>query len=113
DPPVVTSRTHPEGQWSKNTDAIVEWTKPVDDSGIVGYATLVDKNPDTNPSIQNLRYSASRSYVNNLDDGITYFHIRAIDGAGNMSRTVHYKLQVSSNPLAMPVIVSPTHPENG
>ncbi len=110
--PVVMSRTHAEDQWSRETAAVVTWKKPYDESGIAGFATLVDKNPDTNPTIQNLRYDASSALVSGLDDGISYFHIRTVDGAGNMSRTVHYRLQVSSNPLAMPVIVSTTHPEN-
>jgi len=111
--PAVVSRTHPEDSWSRDTAAEITWKKPFDESGIAGYATLIDKNPDTNPTIQNQRYDASSTLVTGLDDGITYFHIRTIDGAGNMSRTVHYRLQVSSNPLAMPVIVSSTHPENG
>jgi len=111
--PVVSSRTHPEDQWSRENVAEITWKKPSDESGIAGFATLVDKNPDTNPTIQNQRYDASSALITSLDDGITYFHIRTIDGAGNMSRTVHYRLQVSSNPLAMPVIVSSTHPENG
>jgi len=111
--PVVISRTHPEERWSRETAAEITWKKPADESGIAGYATLIDKNPDTNPTIQNQRYDASSALITGLDDGITYFHIRSIDGAGNMSRTVHYRLQVSSNPLAMPVIVSSTHPENG
>lgn len=111
--PVVTSRTHPEDQWSRETAAEISWKKPFDESGIAGFATLIDKNPDTNPTIQNQRYDASSTLITGLDDGITYFHIRTIDGAGNMSRPVHYRLQVSSNPLAMPVIVSSTHPENG
>lgn len=111
-PPAVYSRTHPENSWSKNTEAVIEWTKPGDDSGVAGYATLVDNNPESIPSIQNYRYDVNRAYLTGLNDGITYFHIRAIDGAGNMSRTVHYKIQVSANPLAMPLVVSPTHPEN-
>ena len=48
--------------------------------------------------------------VADLDDGVSYFHI-PVDGAGNYSRTVHYKLQVSRSPLPAPVVVSPTHPE--
>lgn len=111
--PVVASRSHPEDGWSRDTAAVITWSKPFDESGIAGYATLIDKNPDTNPTIQNQRYDASSTLITGLEDGITYFHIRTIDGAGNMSRTVHYRLQVSSNPLAMPVIVSTTHPENG
>ena len=111
--PSVSSRTHPEDSWTKETAAEISWKKPYDESGIAGFATLVDKNPETNPTIQNMRYDASSTLVTGLDDGITYFHIRTVDGAGNMSRTVHYRLQVSANPLAMPVIVSSTHPENG
>ncbi|NLV68567.1 MAG: hypothetical protein GXY14_12930 [Spirochaetes bacterium] len=109
--PLVRSRTHPVNTWTRNTDAVIEWTRPSDESGIAGYATITDRNPDTNPNIQNLRYDVNTAMVNNLEDGVTYFHIRAVDGAGNMSRTVHYKLQVSANPLAMPVVISTTHPE--
>ena len=109
--PVVRSRTHPPDTWTRNTDAVIEWSRPSDESGIAGYATISDRNPGTNPMIQNLRYDVNSASVNGLEDGVTYFHIRAVDGAGNMSRTIHYKLQVSSNPLAMPVVVSTTHPE--
>ncbi len=111
-PPEVFSRSHPENRWSRENSAVVNWKKPFDESGIAGYAMITDKSPNTNPTIQNQRGDASSALLTGLDDGITYFHIRAIDGAGNMSRTVHYKLQVSSNPLSIPVIVSPTHPEN-
>lgn len=111
-PPNVYSRTHPEKKWSKNRDAVVDWSSAADDSGIAGYATLVDNSPDSIPSIQNNRYDVNKAYLNGLNDGITYFHIRAVDGAGNMSRTVHYPIHVSANPLAMPLVISPTHPEN-
>ena len=47
----------------------------------------------------------------NITDGISYYHIRAVDGAGNFSRTIHYKLQLAVNPLPGPVIVSPTNPQ--
>lgn len=110
--PSVFSSSHPEDKWSRENSAVIRWNKPSDESGIAGFATITDKNPYTNPTIQNQRSDASSTLVTGLDDGITYFHIRTIDGAGNMSRTVHYKLQVSSNPLAQPIVVSATHPEN-
>ncbi len=112
DPPEVFSSTHKENRWTRRTDAVIQIRKPYDDAGIAGYATLINNNPDTNPSIQNYRFDTKRISLSGLDDGITYFHIRTIDGAGNMSRTIHYRLQVSSNPLAMPVIVSSSHPES-
>jgi len=109
--PLIYSKTHSQGRWTRERDAVIKWKKPRDESGIAGYATLVDNKPDTAPTIQNFRYDRSETVINGLNDGITYFHIRAIDGAGNMSRTIHYKLLVSSNPLSMPVIISPTHVE--
>ncbi len=110
--PSVNSSSHPEDKWSRENSAVIRWNKPYDESGIAGYASITDKNSYTNPTIQNQRSDASSTLLTGLDDGITYFHIRTIDGAGNMSRTVHYKIQVSSNPLATPVIVSSTHPQN-
>jgi len=110
--PSVYSLSHPGDKWSRENSAVIRWTKPADESGIAGFATMTDKNSNTNPTIQNQRSDASSILITGLDDGITYFHIRSIDGAGNMSRTVHYKLQVSANPLAQPIIVSTTHPEN-
>ena len=111
--PSVYSSSHPEDKWSRENSAVINWKKPSDESGIAGFATMTDKNPNTNPTIQNQRSDSSSILITGLDDGVTYFHIRTIDGAGNMSRTVHYKLQISSNPLAQPIVVSATHPENG
>lgn len=110
--PQVFSTSHPEEKWSRENSAVIKWIKPSDESGVAGYAAITDKNPYTNPTIQNQRSDSSSILVTGLEDGITYFHIRTIDGAGNMSRTVHYKIQVSSNPLSTPVVISPTHPEN-
>lgn len=117
--PVVYSITHPEGTWSKNPVAEIRWKQPADESGITGYAVMITKPSDpvqmreANPSIQNMAGAIDRRTISELDDGITYFHIRAIDGAGNWSRTVHYRIQTSINPLPVPVLISPTHPEPG
>ncbi len=113
--PVVFSPTHPLGQWSKKPVAVIQWKPPADESGIVGYATLVNRSTDLarvddiNPTIQNVNANITRRVIPSLEDGITYFHIRAIDGSGNFSRTIHYRIQVSANPLPIPVIVSSTH----
>jgi hypothetical protein len=113
--PLVYSTTHPAGQWSKNSVAVIRWKPPADESGIVGYATLVNRSADMarvediNPTIQNINANITRRVIPSLEDGIAYFHIRAIDGSGNFSRTIHYRIQVSANPLPIPVVVSPTH----
>ena len=108
-PPRVFSATHQDGAWSRNSSAIIEWTPPQDESGIIGYATTIvtpsTEQPavvDLNPDVQTNSADVRRAIIPNLEDGVTYFCIRAIDGAGNFSRTIRYKLQVSSNPLPMP-----------
>ena len=117
--PVLYSPTHPEGTWSRNRVGDVRWKQPADESGIAGYAVMVTKPSDpvqmreANPTIQNMGGAVDRRTIPDLDDGITYFHIRAIDGAGNWSRTVHFRLQTSITPLPVPLLISPSHPEPG
>jgi hypothetical protein len=116
EPPVVYSPSHPENVWSKTSKAVIKWTQPADESNITGYAVFLKKPedynlPDIDPSIPNLEGNVTEYRTQDLNDGISYFYIRAVDGAGNFSRTVRYKIQVSRNPLSMPVVKSTTHPE--
>lgn len=111
-PPEVKSKTHPFEKWTKSSNAVVYWNKPRDESGIAGYAYIVNDEPYFNPVVQNVEPNISRIRVSFLKDGVNYFHIRSIDGAGNFSRTVHFPLLISSTPLPMPIVSSPTHPEN-
>ncbi len=116
EPPVVYSQTHPENAWSKLSRAVIKWKPPKDESNITGYAILLkraeDYNlPDIDPTIPNIAGNITEYQTPELEDGISYFNIRAIDGAGNYSRTVRYKIQVSKNPPSMPVVTSRTHPD--
>lgn len=111
EPPNVYSATHPVNAWSRRPVAVINWKSPPDESGIAGYAVMVDGNPYTNPPIMNEKPYVGAKTTPELEDGVHYFHIRSFDGAGNASRTVHYRLQVCSNPLPLPSITSPTHPE--
>lgn len=111
EPPTLFSRTHPENIWSRSLQAVIEWEPPKDESGIVAYAVITNRLLDFNPTIENVGPSIKSMKIPNLDDGIVYFHIRAIDGAGNFSRTIHYKIQVSGNPPPIPFVFSSTHPE--
>ena len=110
--PVVFSETNPEGKWSRLPYAVIRWRPPKDESGIAGYATLLNEIPDFNPTVVNLKPGITEERItDNLSDGVSYFHIRVVDGAQNFSRTIHYKLQLALNPLPSPVVVSPTHPQ--
>lgn len=110
-PPIVSSETNPEGVWSRLPYVTMNWKPQADESGIAGYAVIVNELPDFNPTVMNRKPNQTSERLTDLKDGITYFHIRAVDGAGNFSRTVHYKLQVAVNPLPAPAIVSQTHPQ--
>ncbi len=110
--PVVFSETNPEGIWSRLPYIVMQWRPPRDESGIAGYAALRNNLPDFNPTVVNMKPNVTQEKItDNITDGISYYHIRAVDGAGNFSRTIHYKLQLAVNPLPGPVIVSPTHPQ--
>jgi hypothetical protein len=107
----VMSATHPLAGWSDQQVATLQWQIPADESGIDGYATIVNQIPDFDPTVRNLEGNTTRLNITVNEDGVHYFHIRAIDRAGNYGRTVHYPLRVSRNPLPLPDVESPTHPE--
>lgn len=109
--PRVSSITHPPDKWRRSSTAQIEWSIPKDESGIVGFAAIDNTIPDFNPTLQNYKTSITKIRIAGLDDGVNYFHIRAVDGAGNLSRTIHYPLKVSQNPPVPPVVTSRTHPE--
>jgi hypothetical protein len=110
EPPALYSDTNPTGRWSRLPYAEIRWRPRHDESGIAGYAVAMNERPDFNPlPVVNLNANVTKRRYNELNDGVSYFHIRAIDNAGNVSRTAHYKLMVSANPLPEPVIVSQTH----
>ena len=111
EPPRVFSRSNPVDVWTKNRTAVIEWTTPADESGVAGFASLLTDNPETIPTVQNLSEKTRKETIFSVRDGVTYYHLRTIDGAGNYSRTIHYPLRVSSTPLPMPLIESKTHPE--
>ncbi|MBN2039970.1 MAG: exo-alpha-sialidase [Spirochaetes bacterium] len=113
-PPIIYSSTHPEDKWVKSSRAVIRWSPPEDESGIAGYATFLKKPDDyseidIDPTVPNIEGNIRQFITPELEDGISYFYIRAIDGAGNYSRTVKYRLQVSKYPPSMPVISSSTH----
>jgi|GEM_PF-936365 len=107
--PAVRSATHPQGKWSNFASAELQWDIPKDDSEIAGFATIVNRDRFFNPTVQNLEAQENSARIPLLPDGISYFHIRTIDKAGNYSRTIHYPLMVSAGLLATPEIQSGTH----
>ncbi len=111
-PPVVASLTHPEDRWSRAPSALIEITPPEDEAGIKFYSIVVNQDPNYNPpDVETIPGRITRYQTVLLDDGVHYVHVRAIDNAGNVSKTVHYKLQISRSPAQISELKSTTHRE--
>ena len=92
--PVITSTTHPQqNAWYSATTASFDWTIP---AGVTSIETLIDKKPDTTPTVAYDR-SVSQRTVNDMADGVWYFHLRYMNSAG-WGPTSHYKVQIDSTP---------------
>ncbi|HTB22764.1 MAG TPA: hypothetical protein VK914_08670 [bacterium] len=113
--PVVRSTTHGSEAWSEEADAEFQWSVPPDASKIAGYYWLVDQAPATVPgppaAAGGSRYSTSpAASVKGLADGVWWFHVAAMDRAGNAGvQAGHYCVRVTHGPPPPP-LSSPTHP---
>jgi hypothetical protein len=112
DPVGIFSRTHALGQISKASDAIFQWPKPNDISGVESYAWVIDDQKETDPDLFNLNARATQITIPGFNGGAYYLHIKYRDKAGNVSPVKHYPFVVDSVPPSRPVITSTTH-ENG
>jgi len=79
--------------WSNDNTVTVTWTDSVDTggSGLDGYSILWDTSPATIPvATKNIEEGVQTTTSAALADGNShYFHIRAVDNAGNWVSTVH------------------------
>lgn len=70
---------------------VLRW-KATDTTGIAGYSYALDQQPGTVPPEEVAATSQSYRHEGTLDKGRWYFHLRAVDGAGNWGPTTHYAL---------------------
>ena len=101
--PTVTSASHTPNAWSVNPSVVVSWSGASDGagSGVAGYSILWDAAastlPDTTVDTTGATASSSRP------DGVTYFHLRTKDVAGNWTSTVHFgPLKIDTTPPTNP-----------
>ncbi|MGH7442858.1 MAG: carboxypeptidase-like regulatory domain-containing protein, partial [bacterium] len=115
-PPAPTPRclTHPGVAWFGTGDASFEWTVPSDPAKIAGYHWCVDSEPATLPGPGKGTYATEASAsVSGLADGTWWFHVAAVDRAGNVGiQAGHCRLHVARTPPP-PEVSSPTHPRPG
>jgi parallel beta-helix repeat protein len=95
--PTVTSSTHAvQTTWYSNNDPAFDWSGLTDTSGISGYSYILDTTPATTPDTTSEGTGTSTTYTN-VAEGISYFHVRARDGAGNWGTAVHYTIKVDTS----------------
>ena len=100
--PIVTSDTMPDVEsWYKYASTTLSWNVP---AGVTAVRTLVGSEPDSDPTaVQGL--SVKSKTLENLKDGVTYFHIKFQSTAG-WGPITHRKIQVDST---MPVVPVPEY----
>jgi hypothetical protein len=64
-----------------------------DTTGIVGYSYLIDQTPDTEPPTAPTGSAVSKQFADR-PSGLNWFHVRALDGAGNWGPASHWAVQV-------------------
>jgi hypothetical protein len=95
--PTISSSTHPDqNTWYSNDDPTFAWTIPSDLSGIAGYSYAFDQTPSTVPDNTIEPAGTSKFYLD-VVSGEWYFHIKAIDNAGNWGATSHYRIRILTN----------------
>ncbi len=107
--PELYSTTHPKEGWSRERVAVIRWKRPA--GGVGGYAIMINKSPRfvVQPLV-NLGPESDKFATPPLEDGIHYFHLRAMDAEGVPGKTAHYPLRVCADEPSAPLVESPTHP---
>jgi PKD repeat protein len=75
---------------------IFEWTAS-DSDGIAGYSYVLDGVVDT--VVDGISEGMATIKLYELSEGVYYFHVAALDGAGNWSETTHFEIHVTSSYL--------------
>ena len=90
--PTVISETHPDqNAWYQENIPKFSWSLP---AGTTGVRLLVGKLPNAAPSVSYIPAISSRE-LDELDDGVWYFHIRLRNSAG-WGDITHYKFQIDT-----------------
>ena len=92
--PVITSSTHPrQDSWYQSKSASFSWVIPSD---VTSIQTLLSKSPTSIPTIT-YDSSVSQRTINDLTDGVLYFHLRYQNSIG-WGPVAHYKIQIDTTP---------------
>ena len=91
----LASPTHPDpATWYASSAPSFTWSA-ADPSGIGGYRYQLDQSANTQPSIAYPSFGTSTTYTGKAD-GIWYFHLRALDRAGNWGPTTTEQVRIDT-----------------
>lgn len=94
--PMVVSPTHPDQtKWANNTTVIFEWSG---EEGATGYSYMLNDEPVVTPDDISEGPNTGVAYKN-LQDGMHYFHIKAIKG-NFWGGVTHYAVKIDATPPA-------------
>lgn len=86
---LITSPSHPQDVWKNSSDISISWISNDVTSGVKGFSYALSNNPTYIPD--SLIDTSNNSIIlQNIADGIWYFHIRALDNAGNWGDEITY-----------------------
>jgi len=92
--PAVSSPTNPQSTASYATSLVTfRWTTMGDPAGIAGYSYRLDTDPN-GVARTRIRTSEPRVSLGGLGTGVYYFHVRALDTAGNWGAGATYPVHV-------------------
>ena len=93
----IYSDTHSfQDHWYNNNSPTLGWNR---DPEVVGFSYVLDNKPNTIPDNQNISNDTSKSYQD-LNDGLWYFHIKALRKGGAWGTTTHYLIRIDTTPPA-------------
>ena len=87
--PNIISSSHTLGVWNLDKTIDVSWSAS-DSSGIAGYSYQWNLNSTTNPNTVSEGTNTTNTSGNRATSQSIYFHLRAVDEAGNWSSATHY-----------------------
>lgn len=94
--PQVTSVSHPDQNiWYAKSTADFRWSLP---AGVIAARTKINQQADFTPNVI-YTPAISNKTVNDISDGIWYFHVQLKNSAG-WGGVSHYRLQVDTTPPA-------------
>ena len=92
------SPTHPDQQaWYSNNQPVIIFYGDSEISGTIGYSWSFDQQPISSPP-EIIMQTNNQAIFRVPSDNSWYFHLKSQDGAGNWSKTYHYRLNIDTTP---------------